>query len=387
MTALPRSMPSDIAVRVAAAADAPCLSALATQVFLETYATGGIRLALAREVESHFSVAAFLERLAEPDRWTAIAERAGHMVAFVEVVVGAGHPLVASSRAAEVARLYVQSPFLRRGIGSLLLQRAEAFASAGRASTLWLTAWIGNGPALAFYAGRGYEEVGSTDYTFEGETFENRLFARTLPVTVSDRAPIADRKKPEVAAGLEAVVDLARHDETPIATSNTKCFLRRWRDDDRASLVRHANNRKVWRNLTHRFPHPYTAADAQTWVTLANEPSASIHLAIVLDGEAVGGIGAIAGEGISERTAQFGYWLGEEHWHKGLATAAAQAMVEHLRDRSAFARLEAPVFAWNQRSMRVLEKAGFVREGVLRRSVSKDGELVDSVMYALVGEA
>ena len=47
-------------------------------------------------------------------------------------------------------------------------------------------------------------------------------------------------------------------------------------------------------------------------------------------------------------------------------------------------RLETPVFAWNPASMRVLEKCGFVREGVMRKSVFKDGELIDSVLYAQV---
>ena len=171
---------------------------------------------------------------------------------------------------------------------------------------------------------------------------------------------------------------------TAVETSDADCCLRPWRAGDKPSLVRHANNRKVWRNLTHMFPHPYTPAEAESWISIANEPSSSVHFAIVLKGEPIGGIGAITGEGIFERTAQFGYWIGEEHWHKGLATAAAGAMVAHLRSASAFVRLEAPVFEWNPRSMRVLEKVGFVREGVLRRSVFKDGELIDSVMYALV---
>jgi RimJ/RimL family protein N-acetyltransferase len=49
-----------------------------------------------------------------------------------------------------------------------------------------------------------------------------------------------------------------------------------------------------------------------------------------------------------------------------------------------FLRLEAPVFAWNPASMRVLEKCGFVREGMMRKSVFKDGELIDSLLYARV---
>jgi RimJ/RimL family protein N-acetyltransferase len=47
-------------------------------------------------------------------------------------------------------------------------------------------------------------------------------------------------------------------------------------------------------------------------------------------------------------------------------------------------RLESPVFEWNPASMRVLEKSGFVREAALKASVFKDGQLIDSVVYALI---
>ena len=45
---------------------------------------------------------------------------------------------------------------------------------------LWLTAWIGNGRALAFYAAQGYGEAGKTLYDFQGELYENRLFVKGL---------------------------------------------------------------------------------------------------------------------------------------------------------------------------------------------------------------
>lgn len=169
-----------------------------------------------------------------------------------------------------------------------------------------------------------------------------------------------------------------------LATRLAGCCLRPWVEDDRPALVRNADNRNVWRNLTETFPHPYTVADADHWISFANRAAPSIHLAIDVDGSAVGGIGVIAGEGIAQRTGRFGYWLGEAHWGRGIATAAAGAMVAHAFAGSRFARLEALVFEWNPASMRVLEKAGFVREGVMKRSVSKDDRLIDSVMYARV---
>lgn len=167
-----------------------------------------------------------------------------------------------------------------------------------------------------------------------------------------------------------------------IQTANPECVLRPWRDRDQEDLVRQTNNRKVWRNLTRTFLHPYTLADANHWLSIANTDPRSVYLAIELHGQVIGGVGAIAGTGISVATADFGYWLGESFWGRGLATAAASAFKEHLVQSKRFARLQAPVLAWNPPSMRVLEKVGFVREGVRRHSVSKDGELIDSVMYA-----
>jgi [ribosomal protein S5]-alanine N-acetyltransferase len=47
-------------------------------------------------------------------------------------------------------------------------------------------------------------------------------------------------------------------------------------------------------------------------------------------------------------------------------------------------RLYAHVFEWNGASVRVLEKAGYVCEGRLRKSVTKEGKTIDQLMYALV---
>ncbi len=167
-----------------------------------------------------------------------------------------------------------------------------------------------------------------------------------------------------------------------LATPKKGCVLRPWAPGDKASLVANANNIQVWRNLADVFPHPYTEADADQWFRIANSPGRSIHFAIEVDGAAVGSISARAGEGIFARTANFGYWLGEPLWGQGIMTAAGRAMLDYLKEDARFARLEAPVFEWNPSSMRVLEKLGFERVAVLRRSVTKEGQLIDSVLYS-----
>ena len=62
-------------------------------------------------------------------------------------------------------------------------------------------------------------------------------------------------------------------------------------------------------------------------------------------------------------------------------------MTEHAFAAHPLERIEAHVFAWNAASLRVLEKAGFVREACLRRSVVKDGEVTDMVIFAVLRPA
>ena len=158
--------------------------------------------------------------------------------------------------------------------------------------------------------------------------------------------------------------------------------VRPWRRSDRADLLAIADDRAVWRNLSHRFPHPYTEAEANDWLAFNESAADDTRWAIEVDGRVAGGIGIEPGEGVFAKKANFGYWLGRPYWGRGLMTATVRATVDAIFHTFDLSRLEAAVYAWNPASMRVLEKSGFVREGVLARSIFKDGEIVDSVLYA-----
>lgn len=158
--------------------------------------------------------------------------------------------------------------------------------------------------------------------------------------------------------------------------------LRPWRDGDQAALVRHANNRAIWRNLRDRFPHPYTREDADQWLAVVQKLPSGTQFAIEVDGEAAGGIGLELKEDVFRKTASLGYWLGEAHWNSGIMTEAVRAVTRHGFEQFALRRIQAGVFEWNPASARVLEKAGYQLEGRLRQSVIKDGEIIDRLMYA-----
>ncbi len=163
-----------------------------------------------------------------------------------------------------------------------------------------------------------------------------------------------------------------------------QCTRRPWHPDDVAALVRHANNRNIWRNVRDRFPHPYTAEAAEMWISIAHTNPYEPAFAIAVNGEAGGGIGLIFGQDIDRRSAEIGYWLSEEYWARGIVTAAVRALAKHAFAQFDLARIWACVFEWNPGSMRVLEKAGFVREGVLLKAATKDGQTIDVMMYAMV---
>ena len=159
--------------------------------------------------------------------------------------------------------------------------------------------------------------------------------------------------------------------------------LRPWRVGDESSLVTNANNRRVWRNLS-RLPHPYTRADADAWITRATIQSPPTDFAIEVDGSAVGGIGVEIGRDVFYRSAEVGYWLGEAYWGRGIATEALRAVTEYAFVTFDLCRLQAGVFEWNPASMRVLEKAGYTLEARHKKNVTKDGETIDRLLYALI---
>lgn len=162
------------------------------------------------------------------------------------------------------------------------------------------------------------------------------------------------------------------------------CVLRAWGWGDRASLVRHANDRAVWRNLRDVFPHPYTEGAAHAWLAFAAaDPPPPWTYAIDIEGEAVGGISLVRQGDIERHSAELGYWLGRAFWGRGIMSAAVRALTERALLAPQLYRIYADVFSWNPASMRVLMKAGFRREAVRTRSAIKDGVIIDRVLFAI----
>lgn len=160
--------------------------------------------------------------------------------------------------------------------------------------------------------------------------------------------------------------------------------MRAWRESDAALITRHANDREVWLNLRDRFPHPYTTADAVAYIRSVSSQTPTLSFVIVVGDDPAGGIGLRVGEDIERCSAEIGYWLGRTYWGRGITTAAVRAVTQYAFTSLDLLRVFALPFTENAASVRVLEKAGYVREGCLRSSAIKARQVRDQYLYAAV---
>ncbi len=168
----------------------------------------------------------------------------------------------------------------------------------------------------------------------------------------------------------------------------TNCIIRPWKNGDAKPLANLLNNKKILDNLRDGLPYPYTEGDALFYINscISADKNNDFCFAVVYNGEVVGSIGTFRQNNIHLRTAELGYYIGEKFWGKGIMTEAVRLACKYVFDNTDIVRIYAEPFAENIASCRVLEKNGFVLEGVLHKNAYKNGAYRDMKMYALVRE-
>ena len=155
-------------------------------------------------------------------------------------------------------------------------------------------------------------------------------------------------------------------------------MLRDVRDEDLDVLFEHWTDPEANRMaaFTAENPNDREAFDARWARLLANEETTT--KAIEVGGAVVGTVSSWTQDGNREVT----YWIGREHWGKGIAT---RALAEFLAIETA-RPLHAAAAADNAGSIRVLEKCGFTRAGGGRGFANARGEEIDEVFLVLPPE-
>lgn len=107
--------------------------------------------------------------------------------------------------------------------------------------------------------------------------------------------------------------------------------------------------------------------------------------AICIDNRPIGAITVTPYSGSDRCRGELGYVLASKYWGKGIGTQAVKMVAKTIFDELPhLERLEALVDVENVGSQRVLEKAGFKREGVLRKYMIMKGSTRDRVIFSLL---
>lgn len=160
--------------------------------------------------------------------------------------------------------------------------------------------------------------------------------------------------------------------------------LRPYRLSDRDALVRAINDPLVARYTS--APFPYRLKDAVLWIQKtkleARKKNGNIDFALDRNGEVVGGISFKL---IHPRhKAEVGYWLTKRLRGQGIMPRAVRLVVEYGFRRLRLRRIYAFTISFNRSSVRVLQKCGFRREGILRKHLKRGDRYFDNYLFARV---
>ncbi|MBI3141875.1 MAG: GNAT family N-acetyltransferase [Bacteroidetes bacterium] len=162
-----------------------------------------------------------------------------------------------------------------------------------------------------------------------------------------------------------------------------------WSTKDVPALTGYMNNKDVVAHFLD-LPQPYGKSEASAWIKdgLAYHKAFLHHMHLCIrspQGFPVGGIGKkLFRGGAFAHVAEIGYWVSPHLWGQGIATGAVKAYTAHLLHNEGFERIIAMPFVHNLASARVLDKCGYLLEGILNKFVGKNGRFIDAKLYAFL---
>ncbi len=163
--------------------------------------------------------------------------------------------------------------------------------------------------------------------------------------------------------------------------------LVRWELKYYEAFFQHSRDNELYDNMSDDFPNTEEKCREAVMSFTESDDKKSCFRAIMVDGRVCGCIAAFFESGMYCKNAEIAYWIGKAERGKGIMTRVIEDFVKFLFSGFDIERVYAKPLQYNTTSCRVLEKAGFVKEGVLQNSVYKRGNSYNAVMYAVIREA
>lgn len=163
--------------------------------------------------------------------------------------------------------------------------------------------------------------------------------------------------------------------------------LRRLTRSDAEEFQPLANDPRVAEYLP-RLPKPYTRDEARKWVNKTHRDArrdAEYHFGIEnpATGQIVGMV-SLRALNFVDGNAELGYWVARKYWQRGFGSEAVRLILALAFQQLQLHRVYALVAKSNTASIRLLEKSGFMREGVSREVWRHEGKLEDIYSFGLL---
>ena len=167
-------------IRPATRADVATLCHLGATTFRETYRTISDPREVDDYADEHFTAAKVEGWFARPCARTLIASVGAVAVGYAHVRSAKVPACVSDRKAVQLSRLYLLASAQGTGIGGALMTAALAAVAELGGRTVWLGAYDRNVRALAFYARRGFAQVGTHEFEFGGQIYADPVLTRRV---------------------------------------------------------------------------------------------------------------------------------------------------------------------------------------------------------------
>jgi ribosomal-protein-alanine N-acetyltransferase len=140
-------------------------------------------------------------------------------------------------------------------------------------------------------------------------------------------------------------------------------------------------------NLLKYFPAKPKSLNAEReWLKLnavKRRKNTEYNYAIICDGNLIGGAGIML-HPKQKHICEIGYFIDEPYWGRGITTKVVRMLEKIAFNKLKLRRIEIHMDVRNKASERVAIKAGYIKEGLMRKSFNNCGKLVDDYLYAKV---
>src|SRR6056297_370181 len=165
-----------------------------------------------------------------------------------------------------------------------------------------------------------------------------------------------------------------------------KFILRPFEMDDAAGVAEQANDKELAKYVG-TIPYPYRVQDAESWLKKVTaeknkKDSSQVDFCIEIEGRVAGAISLFDIK--KNHKAEIGYWLGKDFRRGGVMTRAIKEVCDFGFESLGLKRIYASPHADNISSHKVLEKAGFEQEGILKKEAKREDGYMNSYLMAWV---